>query len=218
MRNTIFLDGAASMYTGESLLHSLQRKKADGDLTYQEVLESIQDYTESRADKTQEDVDAMTISEYKEYIAQKIAALPRHETKASDTIIVDITDAGFQNMHDDPDYEAWVIDTVAKDLSTKNSLSSMTGGRCAVHRFGANESQYSTESWGKARDVTDLMASITASEDAFWRGESSLTKRLSDEHMAYMRQQQLQTITQQITNLRQQQAMTAINNINTKKL
>ena len=215
MRNTIFLDGAVSMYTGESLLHSLQRKSKDGELTYQEILDSIKDYDKTRADRTRDDVDGMTESEYKEYIAQKISALPRHDSKKSDTVIVDITDAGFAAMQEDSDYEQWVIDTVAKDLITQNPLAEMTGGRCAVHRFGAEKKQYSGESWGKARDVTDIMAGLTAASDSFWNdGAASITKRLSDEYMTELRQQQLSQITRQMINLRQQQTMTALNNLN----
>lgn len=213
MRNTIFLDGSVSMYSGESLLHSLQRKKSDGELTYQEILDSIKEYTADKAEKTRDDVAAMSAEQYKEYVAQKISELPRHDTKKNDTVIVDITDAGFKAMQEDENYENWVISTVAADLATENSLASMTGGRCAVHRFGANETQYSSESWGKARDVTDILASVTAAADNFWNGDSKLTKRLADEQMTYMRQQQLSQIARQMTNLQQQQAFKALNGL-----
>ena len=216
MRNTIFLDGSVSMYSGESLLRSLQKKGADGELTYQEVLESIQDYTASKT--AGNDKSGMTIEEYKAYVAKKISELPRHDTKSRDTVIVDITDAGFATMKEDADYEQWVFDTVGRDLITENSLSSMTGGRCAIHRFGDKKEQYSFDSWGKARDITDIMASITAAEDSFWRGETSLTKRLSDEHMEMIRQQQLNQIMNKITDMKQRQVMTALNNIATGKV
>ena len=215
MRNTIFLDGSVSMYTGESLLRSLQRKSTDGELSYQEILESIQEYDKSRADRSRDDIDAMTLGEYKEYIAQKISALPRHDSKKSDTVMIDITDAGFEAMQDDADYEQWVLDTVAKDLITTNPSANLTGGRCAIHRFGAAKEQYSSESWGKARDVTDIMAGLTAAGDAFWNDNANkITKRLTDDYMTELRQQQLSQITRQMINLRQQQTMTALQNLN----
>ena len=214
MRNTIFLDGSASMYTGESLLHSLGRKSADGELSYQEILESVKEYEKTRAVKKREDVDAMTASEYKEYIAQKISALPRHDSKSKDTVIVDITDAGFAAMQEDENYERWVLDKVAQDLSAHNPLASMTGGRCAIFRFGAKEAQYSFESWGKARDVTDIMASLTAAGDAFWNDQSSkIAKRMTQDYMSELREQQLGQITRQMINMRQKQTMTALNNL-----
>ena len=214
MRNTIFLDGSVSMYSGESLFRSLQRKSTDGELTYQEILESIQDYEKKRAEPTADDVAAMTQSEYKEYIAKKISALPRHDSKSKDTVIVDITDEGFSAMQKDADYENWVLSTVASDLSTQNPLASMTGGRCAIFRFGAQKSQYSAESWGKARDVTDIMASLTAAGDAFWNDNAAkISQRLTDDYMNELREQQLSQITRQMINLRQQQTMTALQNL-----
>ncbi len=214
MRNTIFLDGSTiGMSTGGSLLKSLQRKSADGNLSYQEILESIKEY-DSKNNAQDKSTENMTLAEYKEYISARLAALPRHETKKNDIVIVDITDAGFEAMKNNPDYEEWVIGTTAQDLSTNNPLSSLTGGRYCIHRFGDDKEDYSTENWGKARDVTDIAAMITAAQDNFWRGESKLAKRLANEQMAFMREQQLNQIMRQIINLSQQKTADAINNIN----
>lgn len=56
----------------------------------------------------------MTMEEYKQYISEKISSFPFHPTKAAESYSINISDAGFEVMKNDPEYEKWVLD----DLKT----------------------------------------------------------------------------------------------------
>ena len=56
----------------------------------------------------------MTMEEYKQYISDKISSFPFHPSKASESYAINISDAGFEAMKNDPEYEKWVLD----DLKT----------------------------------------------------------------------------------------------------
>lgn len=49
----------------------------------------------------------MTMVEYKQYIYNKISQIPMHPTRAGESISVTISEAGFEAMKNDPEYEAY---------------------------------------------------------------------------------------------------------------
>ena len=51
----------------------------------------------------------MTMVEYKQYIYNKISQIPMHPTRAGESISVTISEAGFEAMKNNPEYEAWVL-------------------------------------------------------------------------------------------------------------
>lgn len=51
----------------------------------------------------------MTMDEYKQYIHEKISQIPMHPTRMSENISIHISEAGFEAMKNDPEYEAWVL-------------------------------------------------------------------------------------------------------------
>ena len=48
----------------------------------------------------------MTMDEYKQYIHEKISQIPMHPTRMSESISIHISEAGFEAMKNDPEYEA----------------------------------------------------------------------------------------------------------------
>lgn len=89
----------------------------------------------------------MTLEEYKQSIWQKISALPMSASSQMESISIHITDEGFEAMKDDPKYEAWVLDTLAKNFSFQNPWTAMCGGGYSVHHFGATKEEYHGEGW-----------------------------------------------------------------------
>ena len=49
------------------------------------------------------------MDEYKQYIHEKISQIPMHPTRMSENISIHISEAGFEAMKNDPEYEAWVL-------------------------------------------------------------------------------------------------------------
>ena len=89
----------------------------------------------------------MSLEDYKQYIWKKISDLPMSASSRMESISIQITDDGFEAMKNDPEYEAWVLDTLAQNFSFQNPWTAVCGGGYAVHHFGATKGQYHGESW-----------------------------------------------------------------------
>ena len=126
----------------------------------------------------------MSLGEYKQYIWKKISDLPMSASSRMQSISVQITDEGFEAMKNDPEYEAWVLDSLAQNFSYQNPWTAMCGGGYAVHHFGAVKEQYHGESWypgymgGQGAALFDKK-----SEGGFW-------EQRMERHKQYMELQQ----------------------------
>lgn len=61
--------------------------------------------------------DDMTMEEYKQYIYDQISSYQISQTRAGDQYSINISDAGFEAMKNDPEYEEWVLDYIQRDMS-----------------------------------------------------------------------------------------------------
>ena len=89
----------------------------------------------------------MSLEDYKQYIWKKISDLPMSPSSQMQSISIQITDEGFEAMKNDPEYEEWVLDTLAQDFRYENPWTAICGGGYVVHHFGATKEQYHGESW-----------------------------------------------------------------------
>ena len=111
----------------------------------------------------------MSMDEYKQYIWKKISDLPMSASTRMQSISVQITDEGFEAMKKDPEYEAWVLDSLAENFSYQNPWTAMCGGGYAVHHFGATKEQYHGESWYPGYKGDQGAALFEKkSKDGFW--------------------------------------------------
>ena len=106
--------------------------------TYDEILSEIRDGLKEISPQE------MTLDEYKDYIEGKLHNIPRNITRHRDEVTVVISDAGFIAMQNDPDYEAWVLDSVREELSFPDYLCGYPGtyGRYDVMQFGAAKEDF----------------------------------------------------------------------------
>lgn len=93
------------------------------------------------------DPQGMRPEEYLSYIRGKISALPIDPSQSMCSISVHITDAGLEAMQSDPEYEAWVLNSLACDFSFNDVWGPLCGGTYSVHTFGATKEEYHGESW-----------------------------------------------------------------------
>lgn len=93
------------------------------------------------------DRQTMTAAEYRQFILGQIAALPIDSSQSLASHAVHITDEGYAAMQSDPDYERWVLDSLAQNFAFKDPWSAVCGGSYHVHTFGATKEQYHGESW-----------------------------------------------------------------------
>ena len=96
--------------------------------------------------KTVSGTEDMSLAAYKQSIWKKISDLPMSTSSQMQSISIQITDAGFEAMKNNPEYETWVLDTLAQNFRFENPWTSACGGY-VVHHFGAKKEQYHGESW-----------------------------------------------------------------------
>lgn len=80
----------------------------------------------------------MTMVEYKQYIYNKISQIPMHPTRAGESISVTISEAGFEAMKNDPEYEAWVLNDLQVGWSQPDKWSGICGGAFSTIAFANN--------------------------------------------------------------------------------
>lgn len=123
----------------------------------------------------------MTLEEYKQYIHDKISQIPVSPSQMSSSFSVHISDAGFEAMRADPEYEKWVLDTLKYNFGFNNPWTGICGGIYAVHNFGASKEEYSGQSWhkgyqnGKGESLFQQKA-----EDSFWERRIRRSKELQE--------------------------------------
>lgn len=124
-------------------------------------------------------VQNMSMEEYKQYLYDKIEALPIHESNRQDSISVHITDAGLAAMKNDPEYEKWVLDTLRSNFQCNDSWSGIYGGKFSVFYFGAAKEEYRGESWRLGfQNGKEQKLFHEKSEDSFWERRIKRRKEL----------------------------------------
>lgn len=137
--NEIHLD---NLYIGNAvtLMEDLERRVENfhKQKSYAEIL------TEAREGLKETSPQDMTPDEYKAYIESKLQNIPRNITRHRDQVTICISDAGYEAMQHDPEYEAWVLDGVREELAFPDYLCGYPGtyGRYDVQEFGATKEDY----------------------------------------------------------------------------
>ena len=139
--------------------------------SYAELLQAAKDQIASNEKSTAD----MTMEEYKEYISDKLQSMRRDFTRYQDDETIIISDAGFEAMKNDSEYEAWVLDVVQDNLMTPNYLFGWkNSARISVHQFGATKEEYRGQSYSADRG-NNLH---NDEEEDFWTQRSKRMKKI----------------------------------------
>ena len=134
--------------------------------------------------KTISETADMSLEEYKQYIWNKISALPMSASTRMQSISIHISEEGFEAMKNDPEDEAWVLDSLAQNFSFQNPWTAICGGGYAVHHFGATKEQYHGEGWYPGYMGGQGAALFKQkSEGSYW-------EKMMEQHKEYMKFQQ----------------------------
>lgn len=123
----------------------------------------------------------MSMEEYKSYIYDEISRIKQHPSQWQDSIAINISEAGFEAMKNDPEYEAWVLDYLRRDFACRDPWSGICGGKYVVHYFGASKEEYHGHSWypeyagGSGKSMFDAR-----SKDSFWKRRMDKQKANED--------------------------------------
>lgn len=116
-------------------------------------------------------IEAMTMDEYKEYIRERILALPMHASHMQDTITIFISDEGFAAMKRDADYEEWVINDLRTGWAWENPWARYLGGAYSIIHYGATKEECHAEMWnagfrhGDGRSIFESMSGDDDKDD-----------------------------------------------------
>lgn len=111
----------------------------------------------------------MTMEEYKQYLYDQFSKLSIHPSRALESISIHITDAGFEAMKNDPEYEAWVLDDLKTGWAQPNPWTAICGGGYSVIHYGATKEECNASSWypgyqyGKGESLFN-----SRSKNSFW--------------------------------------------------
>lgn len=90
-----------------------------------------------------EDMEDMSMNEFKDVMSKVIAGIPHHATRPYDEETVIISEEGWENMKKDPDYAAYVVGLLQEDRSFANPFFAMGDkGSYIVQHFGASPEDY----------------------------------------------------------------------------
>ncbi len=84
---------------------------------------------------------------YKQLIQEKISQMPLSATRKMESISVQISDAAFERMKNDPEYEAWVLNDLREAFSQTNPWVSACGGGYSVFYVGETKEECHAEGW-----------------------------------------------------------------------
>ncbi len=120
----------------------------------------------------------MTLDEYKDYLRGKIDSLPVHTDNLCDSWTIHISDASFQALKEDPEFEKWLIDDLGKAFATPYPAwaRSIGGPGYVVTTVGTKIGEAPTTSWhqGYMNGTGDLVWA-EKTQGSFWtrKGENS---------------------------------------------
>lgn len=171
--NSFLVNGMTKAYGG--LLQSqLAGSQVKGAMGFRDVVTAMGGKGEAGAYSTAD----MSLDEYKQYIYQRISRIPMNPAQTMRSIAIHISDAGFEAMQKDPQYEKWVLDTLKYDFAYYDPWSEVCGESFTIHRFGATKEEYRADSWylgyqkGRGRAIYEKEA-----EESFWEKRAKRFKK-----------------------------------------
>lgn len=184
--------------TYNSFIKSQETRKASGksmDDTIAEKLSGsektgdVQETARTGAISTKD----MTIDEYKQYIHDKISEIPLNASRMGDHIAIDISEAGFEAMKNDPEYEEWVLDYLKRDFAVNNPWAGTCGGQYVIYKFGATKEEFHAQGWaagyqnGKGKSIWE-----GKSKNSFWERKVENKKRIEAQTKKQQEKKRLQ--------------------------
>lgn len=128
------------------------------------------------------DTEAMTMEEYKSYFRALLDTIPYDSTRIHDETIISISDAGWEQMKKDPDYEAWILGYFVEDRAVRNPFFGWGGnqGSMIIEKFGATIDEHHGVGYSKS-SVTGADKEDSDSLDSWWIKRHKRMKKIIQE-------------------------------------
>lgn len=110
----------------------------------------------------------MTMEEYKQFFTKLMNSIPFDSSQQNDVEIWKISEKGWEQMKNDPDYEAWVLGYTSLDRAFHNPFASMLGYSPNLHteQFGASIEEHLGQS--VPMDNSSKKAQADSDEEDWW--------------------------------------------------
>ncbi len=94
----------------------------------------------------------MTMEEYQAHFYSMLGTIPYHPTRLNDDVIISISEEGWEQMKNDPEYEAWVLGYFVEDRAVPNPFYGWGGnsGSLVIEHFGASIEEHHGEGFSKS--------------------------------------------------------------------
>lgn len=169
-----FLKGYEAKNGGQTKTASFSDRVAEKSAESQKVSETGKSESVSTKD--------MTMEEYKQYIHDKISQIPLHPSRMQESISINISEAGFEAMKNDPEYEAWVLNDLRTGWAQPDRWAGVCGGAYSTIYYGATKEECHAEMWsagyqnGSGKSLFNGKA-----KDSFWERRIEQKKRLEEQ-------------------------------------
>ena len=146
----------------------------------------------------------MTMEEYKSFITGLLNTIPFDSTRLNDREIINISDKGWEQMKNDPEYEAWILGYTVENRSVRNPFAGLMGasGSLSIENFGDSIEEHhgmgipmsslggspgeedDEESWWQKRHkkIEELMKEAIQKAQAKAREQSAFARQESLKH------------------------------------
>lgn len=130
----------------------------------------------------------MTMEEYKQFFTALMDSIPFDSSQRNDIEIWNISEKGWEQMKNDPDYEAWVLGYTVQDRSVHFPFASMPGYSPNYHteHFGASIEEHIGQSV-PMNSFKDKASSVSE-EDSWWIKRHKKIKQLLAENAEIARE------------------------------
>ena len=120
----------------------------------------------------------MTMEEYKQYIHDKISQIPMHPSRMQESISINISEAGFEAMKNDPEYEAWVLNDLRTGWAQPDRWAGVCGGAYSTIYYGATKEECHAEMWSAGyQNGTGKSLFDSKAKDSYWERRVEQKKR-----------------------------------------
>ncbi|MCH5267082.1 MAG: hypothetical protein J1E62_01955 [Lachnospiraceae bacterium] len=137
------------------------------------------------------DTEKMSMGAYKSFIFALLDSIPFHPSRRYDKELISISEAGWEQMKKDPDYEAWVLGYTVQNRSVPNPFFGLAGasGSYYMEYFGATIDEHIGKSLGSI-ELRPSTSPNKKKEKSWWEKRQERMKELLEEYVEKQRRKE----------------------------
>jgi len=124
--------------------------------------------------------DDMTMEEYKSFITDLMNSIPFDASQQKDTEIWSISEKGWEQMKNDPDYEAWVLGYTSLNRAVHIPFGLSGSGRLCTENFGASIEEHIGQSVPQGGFGSNA-SKKSDNEESWWEKRHKLYEKMMKE-------------------------------------